>query len=74
MSYYIGTKQQCEAYNEQVTLGENYQDTTQRWAEVRQHPSGSPFAIVKHSNYEAEEMELVGELSEDWFPQEEIEL
>jgi len=70
--HYIGTKQQCEAYNEQVTSGEGYQDTTQRWAKVRQHPDGSPFAMVKHDNYEAEEMELVEELSADWFPQEEI--
>lgn len=70
--HYIGTKEQCEAYNEQVTAGENYQDTTQIWAEVRQHPNGSPFAIVKHDKYEAEGMELVEELSADWFPQEEI--
>jgi len=69
--HYIGTQQQCEAYNEQVTSAEGYQDTTQTWAEVRQHPDGSPFAIVKHSNYEADDMELVEQLSADWFPQEE---
>jgi hypothetical protein len=69
MSYYIGTEEQCEAYNHLVSEGEGYQDSTVRWAQVRQHPSGSPFAIKVKGGYDAEDMELVNELSEDWFPE-----
>lgn len=75
MSYYIGTQEQCEAYNKLVSEGEGFTgNVTSRYADVRQHPSGSPYAIEKHNSYEAEGMELVEELSADWFPQEDLEL
>jgi hypothetical protein len=28
MAYYIGTNQECEDYNQEVTVGENYHGTT----------------------------------------------
>ena len=64
--YYIGTQEQCEAYNEKVTQGENYRDVTQRWATVQQHPDGAPFAIVMHEDYENQDMKLVERLDETW--------
>ena len=64
--HYIGTKEQCEAYNEQVTSGEGYQDTTQRWAEVRQHPTQLDlYAIIKHTSYD-DNMQWVEVLDESW--------
>ena len=32
--YYKGTKGECEDYNTKVTLGENYQGSTNSWANV----------------------------------------
>lgn len=34
MKYLKGTSEQLEAYNNEVTLGENYQEGTTQWAEV----------------------------------------
>lgn len=34
MQYLKGTSEQLEAYNNEVTLGENYQEGTTQWAEV----------------------------------------
>ena len=64
--YYIGTKEQCEAYNTKVTKGENYRDQTTQWAEVQQHPDGAPFAIIIHEDYESEDMQLVQRLDDTW--------
>ena len=71
MVYYIGTKQQCEDYNQDVTLGQNYQGTTTQWASVIEHPSENKCAIVAHENYSSE-LEQVESLSSDWFPNLEI--
>ena len=69
--YYTGTQEQCEAYNTEVTLRENYQSSTTRWAEVVEHPNGTDFAILmKGSGDEESEMTEVSELSADWFPNE----
>lgn len=66
MSYYIGTKQKCEDYNQLVTEGENYQGSTTSWASIVHHPTiEDKCAIVKHENYNAA-MEEVEVLSEDW--------
>jgi hypothetical protein len=34
MEYLKGTKQQLEAYNDEVVVGENYLGITNRWAEI----------------------------------------
>ena len=67
--YYIGTKRECESYNEHVVDGENYDGTfTINWAEPIQHPTNESFAILKHPQYDSK-MELVESLSDDWLPQ-----
>ena len=63
--YYTGTQEQCEAYNTEVTLRENYQSSTSRWANVVEHPNGTDFAILKNSTYESELNELET-LPDDW--------
>ena len=65
--YYTGTQEQCEAYNTEVTLRENYQSSTSRWANVVEHPNGTDFAILKNSTYESELDELET-LPDDWNP------
>lgn len=70
--YYIGTKNQCDYYNDKVGNGENYNGTTQRWATPIQHPTDGRWAIVKHKDYTHSTMELVESLSSDWFETEEI--
>lgn len=65
MAYLIGTKQECEDYNQDVTLGENYQGTTTQWASVIEHPTENKCAIVAHENYSSE-MQEVEVLTEDW--------
>jgi len=68
--YYTGTQEQCEAYNTEVTLRENYQSSTSRWANVVEHPNGTDFAILKNSTYESELDELET-LPDDWSAEEE---
>ena len=68
--YYTGTQEQCEAYNTEVTLRENYQSSTSRWANVVEHPNGTDFAILKNSTYESELNELET-LPDDWSAEEE---
>ena len=68
--YYTGTQEQCEAYNTEVTLRENYQSSTSRWANVVEHPNGTDFAIFKNSTYESELDELET-LPDDWSAEEE---
>jgi len=70
MSYYIGTKTACEAYNKKVsdTLGFNGSITI-RWADVRRHPSKSLFAIIARSTIAPDEgasLRLTETLTEDW--------
>jgi hypothetical protein len=66
--YYIGTQEQCEAYNQMVTEGKNYPGLTNRWANLIAHPNGTDFAILKNAAYEAELTELES-LTSDWFPE-----
>jgi hypothetical protein len=63
--YYIGTKTDCLAYNDQVTLGEKYKSSTVRWENVSHHKNGIEFAIFKHENYESN-MILVESLPNNW--------
>ena len=64
--YYTGTKEQCEEYNTKVTLGENYQDSTNSWANVTSNQNGQGFAILKHENYESD-MTLIDKIPDGWF-------
>lgn len=34
MSFYKGTQQECENYDDEVVLGENYESTTTNWAPI----------------------------------------
>ena len=65
--FYVGSRSQCDYYDDKVTQGENYNGTTTRWAEPRQHPTQTDlYAIVKHKNYEHSNMTWVAELDESW--------
>ena len=67
--YYIGTQQQCEDYNQEVTLGENYQGGTTTWASVIQHPTESKYAIVAHEKYTSN-LQSLESLTQDWYSDE----
>lgn len=67
--WYIGTLEECNAYNEKVNEAKAYKGSiTNNWANPRQHPDGSKWAIVAHSTEPDEEsgLTLVNELTEDW--------
>ena len=65
--YYTSTnREELVAYNEAVSSGQSYSETTTTWAEVIEHPNGKDYAILKHSSYEAE-LTLVESLDDDWF-------
>ena len=69
--YYKGTKIKCEDYNTKVTLGENYQGSTNRWANVTRNQNGQGFAILKHENYESD-MTLIDKIPDSWYNTAEI--
>jgi len=64
--YYKGTKEQCEDYNTKVTLGENYQGSTNRYADIQKNQNGQGFAILKHENYESD-MTLIDKIPDSWY-------
>lgn len=69
MSWYIGTLEEVTAYNEKVNEAKAYKGSiTNNWANPRQHPDGSKWAIIAHSTEPDEEsgLNLVEELTEDW--------
>lgn len=66
MMYYIGTRQQCEDYNQEVTIAENYQGGTTTWASVIQHPTENKCAIVAHEKYPSQ-LESLDVLTSDWY-------
>jgi len=69
MSWYIGTREEVEQYNQKVNEAKAYNgNVTNNWANPRQHPDGSKWAIVAHSTEPDEEsrLTLVEELTEDW--------
>ena len=76
MSWYIGTLEECNAYNAKVNEAKAYKGSiTSNWANPRQHPDGSKWAIVANNSIEPqEESNLIFEvqLSEDWTPEEEL--
>jgi len=74
MSWYIGTREECVAYDEKVTASQNYDGVyTKNWANPRPHPIDDYCAIVAHPSIEPDEesgLTLVKELTEDWYPTE----
>ena len=72
--WYIGTLEECNAYNEKVNEAKAYKGSiTSNWANPRQHPDGSKWAIVASASVEKDEesgLTLVNELTEDWTPSE----
>ena len=71
MSWNIGTREEVIAYNEKVNKAKAYTGSiTSNWANPRQHPDGSKWAIIAHSTEPDEEsgLTLVEELTEDWTP------
>ena len=69
--WYIGTLEEVTAYNAKVNEAKQYKGSiTSNWANPRQHPDGSKWAIVAHSTEPDEEsrLTLAKELTEDWTP------
>ena len=75
MSWYIGTLEEVEAYNAKVNEAKAYTGSiTSNWANPRQHPDGSKWAILAHSTEPDEESRLIftESLSDDWTPEVEL--
>jgi len=74
MSWYIGTLEDVTAYNQKVNEAKQYKGSiTSNWANPRQHPDGSKWAIVVNASIDKDEesrLTLVEELTEDWTPSE----
>ena len=72
--WYIGTREEVEAYNQKVNEAKAYKGSiTSNWANPRQHPDGSKWAIAANNSIEPQEesgLTLVEELTEDWTPSE----
>ena len=72
--WYIGTLEECNAYNQKVNEAKAYKGSiTSNWANPRQHPDGSKWAIIANNSIEPQEesgLTLVDELTEDWTPSE----
>ena len=70
MSWYIGTREEVAAYNEKVNEAKAYKGSiTSNWANPRQHPDGSKWAIAANNSIEPQEdSNLIFEvqLSDDW--------
>ena len=64
--YYRGTKIECEDYNTKVTLGENYQGSTDSWSNVISNQNEQGFAILKHKNYQSD-ITLIDKIPDSWF-------
>ena len=65
MMYYIGTKEACESYNQKVKEMEGYKSPTNRWANIRKHPTREEYAIVKHAIHASNSL-TESELDETW--------
>jgi len=75
MSWYIGTREEVEQYNAKVNEAKSYKGSiTSNWANPRQHPDGSKWAILAHSTEPDEESRLIftESLSDDWTPEVEL--
>ena len=76
MSWYIGTFEEVTAYNEKVNEAKAYKGSiTSNWANPRQHPDGSKWAIASNNSIEPQEessLIFTESLSEDWTPEQEL--
>ena len=76
MRWYIGTREEIEAYNEKVNEAKAYKGSiTSNWANPRQHPDGSKWAIAANNSIEPQEessLIFTESLSEDWTPEQEL--
>jgi len=74
--WYIGTLEEVEAYNAKVNEAKAYKGSiTSNWANPRQHPDGSKWAIVANNSIEPDEesrLIFTESLSDDWTPEEEL--
>ena len=73
MSWYIGTLEECQLYDQKVTAEQNYTGSTLNWANPRQHPDGSKWAVKVNASVEKDEASnliFTESLSEDWNPPE----
>ena len=67
--WYVGTKTNCEAYNEKVSKAMGLTgNLTSAWASVDRHPTQSLFKILAHPNYEADNLTPYDVLPESWTP------
>ena len=76
MSWYIGTLEEVTAYNEKVNEAKQYKGSiTSNWANPRQHPDGSKWAVKANASIEPQEessLIFTESLSEDWTPEVEL--
>jgi len=74
MSYYIGTLEECNAYNQKVNEAKAYKGAvTSNWAVPEHHPTDDYCAIIANASVEPDEesnLQIVESLSEDWYPPE----
>jgi len=70
MSWYIGTREEVEAYNEKVNEAKAYKGSiTSNWANPRQHPAKSLFSVIAHASITPDEgsgLKLVEQLDDTW--------
>lgn len=66
MSYYKGTLEECQAYDDSVSIKEGYR-SGDNWANPIEHHTSGEWAILKHDNY-VSVMILENELPSEWFP------
>ena len=76
MSYYIGTLEECNAYNTKVNQEKAYKGAvTYNWAVPEHHPTDDYCCIIAKSGVEPDEessLQFVEALGEDWFATEEL--
>ena len=69
--YYIGTEAECQAYDDEVTAGSNYDGVNcTHWADLIEHKDGDLFAVIAHTDYSSD-LDSLSALPENWFEQEE---
>jgi len=70
MSYYIGTKTACEAYDKKVSNQLGFKGSlTARWSDVRRHPAKSLFSVIAYAKITPDEgsgLKLVEQLDDTW--------
>ena len=76
--WYIGTLEECLAYNDKVNDARGYEEgnVTSNWSEPRAHPEDDYYAIISNYNPlfregiepdEESSLFLVADLGDDWF-------